>query len=477
MIRDELDEAIYKKYFDPLKRKRTGVAGLEFELPIVNLSGDPVSFDAVHEMTDHFIRLFSFSGVRRDDEGAVYFAEDPKTGDSISFDCSYNTLEFSFGVEENLNIVYRRFLNYYSYVQRELRTYGNMLTGMGLNPGRDVNLKMPVSNGRYRMLFHHLCSYKKYGKIIPFHDRPDYGLFSCASQCQFDVDEGSVVEVLNTFTLLEPLKALLFANSPYGDMLLSRDFFWKYSMHGVNPHNVGMWEGRIGSVSEIARYIRSMSIYCMERDGKYINIPPMMLDDYFNADFVRGEYFDGESYREIDVVPEIGDLAYLRSFKLDDLTFRGTVEFRSVCAQPVSEIMAPAAYTAGLLRNLPTLTELLENNEVLYNPERPFRREGADTSGSGGSSDEKNLVLSPTRLRMLFSKGIIPDYIDRRALFDLLIRTVAIAEDGLGKRGYEEQKFIRPLYERAEKLTNPALVMTEGLKHGMPIRAFVEQYS
>ena len=37
-----------------------------------------------------------------------------------------------------------------------------------------------------------------------------------------DVEEGSLVETLNTFTKLEPLKALIFANSAWGDNLTFR---------------------------------------------------------------------------------------------------------------------------------------------------------------------------------------------------------------------------------------------------------------
>lgn len=36
-----------------------------------------------------------------------------------------------------------------------------MLTGMGINPRYVVNQNVPVVSERYRMLFHHLSSYKK----------------------------------------------------------------------------------------------------------------------------------------------------------------------------------------------------------------------------------------------------------------------------------------------------------------------------
>ena len=81
---------------------------------------------------------------------------------------------------------------------------------------------------------------------------------------------------------------------------------------------------------EIVRYIKSMSLYCVEREGKYINFSPVVLSKYFSSDRIKGEYFDGNRYREITFHPEISDLQHLLSFKFEDLTFRGTVEFRSV---------------------------------------------------------------------------------------------------------------------------------------------------
>ena len=84
------------------------------------------------------------------------------------------------------------------------------------------------------------------------------------------------------------------------------------------------------SIDEIIFYIRSMSLYCVERDGKYVNFHPIPLAEYFSTEEIAGEYFDGEQYQPIIVHPEISDIQYLRSFKFEDLTFRGTVEFRSV---------------------------------------------------------------------------------------------------------------------------------------------------
>ncbi len=450
-----LDQAIYERYIIPTKRERTRLAGLEFELPIVNRKNAPVDFNIIHKITDEFIRHFSFHEVGKDNDGFIYSALDEKTRDTLSFDCSYNTLEFSFGTEMDLHVVYERFVRYYTFVQKQLEKYDHTLTGMGINPNA-INQNIPVVSERYRMLYHHLSSYENYGQKILFHRHPNFGLFSCANQIQMDVEEKNLVEILNTFTKLESLKALIFSNSPWGEdqeILCSRDNFWRNSLHGLNRHNVDMYGLEFGSVDEIICYIRSMSLYCVERNGKYVNFAPVPLMEYFSMETMKGEYFDGNKYQEIYFHPELSDLKYLRSFKFEDLTFRGTVEFRSVCEQPVKEIMASAAFHAGLMENLPLLTEVLEQDRVIY-------RKGYNAS----------------ELRRMFVKKELPDIFNWKEVVNLLLKIVDIAEKGLRKRGLGEEIFLKPLYRRSEELKSPARKMAEGLAKGRTMDDYIEEY-
>ncbi len=451
-----LDRAIYERYIVPTKSARTGKAGLEFEFPIVNKKNEPVDFEAAHAMMDAFMRKFSFRETARDDDGFVYSARNEETDDSVSFDCSYNTLEFSFGAELNLHAVSERFTGYYSFVQEELAKYGHALTGMGINPRYAVNRNVPVAGERYRMLYHHLSSYVQYGQAIPFHHYPNFGMFSCASQVQLDVSENDLAETLNTFSKLEPLKALLFSNSLWresGDVLCARDSLWRNSLHGLNPHNVDMYDLSFGSVGEVLEYIRSMSLYCLIREDRYVNFRPLLLTDYFFRESVDGEYFDGERYRRVRVRPEISDLQYLRSFKFEALTFRGTVEFRSICEQPAKDVMSPAAFHAGLMEVLPALTELLDCDHILYH--------------RGYNASE---------LRRIFVQREWPSLFDRKQISALLLQILDLAEEGLQKRGMGEEIYLKPLYERAEKLTNPALEMLEGLEKGRTVDDYIEEY-
>ena len=178
-----ITDALDARFFAPLRRKRTHRIGVELEFPIWNLQpGAATDFTAVHEATDEFLSRFTFTNQVHDDEGAIYRATDSATGDELSFDCSYNTLELSFGPGENLIEIQSRFVVYYAALQKAFGQHGHALTGMGINPRWRENRPEPIGNGRYRMLLHHLKSYSKYGGSPRFHDHPDFGLFSCSSQ-------------------------------------------------------------------------------------------------------------------------------------------------------------------------------------------------------------------------------------------------------------------------------------------------------
>lgn len=440
----DLEQIIRNRYISPLQRPRRDLVGIEFEFPVVHLGNRPVDFDVMQDMTKAFITKFHFERLKKDDDGRIFDAQKTENGDALSFDCSFNTVEFSFGVESDMNVLYRRFEDYYTFIEEFLLARGHTLTGMGINPNYRYNQKIPIKNGRYRMLFHHLESYPKYPEK-KCHAYPNFGMFSCASQVQLDVDESNVLLALNTFARLEPFNSLLFANSYFADentrLYLSRDYFWYDSMQGYNPHNLGMYETELHSVDEIVDYIKTESMYCLERDGKYINFAPTPLTDYFRADAIRGEFWNGEKYEEIEFSPRPEDLAYHRSYKFEDLTFRGTIEFRSCCEQPASEAMTVAAYFAGLMGSLPELKGLLDQDTSLYD--------------HGYNSAE---------LREIVNASGVPEFADPKKVRDTLLTVLDLAHNGLHRRGYGEEHFLDPLYKRAETLESPAQKMEKAIE-------------
>ena len=298
-----IKEALYQKYIEPTKKKRESYIGIEIEMPILNLDKKPVDFAIIHKITDRFMEHFQFHEQGRDEEGNIYAATDEVYGDILSYDCSYNNLELSMGKEKELFALQKRISSYYSFLQKELQKYHYTLTGMGVNPYRIYNRNVPIPNGRYRMLFHHLNSYKNYQLPMYFHEYPEYGTFSSASQVQLDVDYDDLIPTLRAFSRVEPIKAVLFSNSvlldEHEELLCCRDMFWENSTHGINPHNVGMFECDLESEEDLLAYIESTSIYCLERDGKYINFPPIRIMEYFQQPVVEGELRKMFNYRQL----------------------------------------------------------------------------------------------------------------------------------------------------------------------------------
>ena len=458
-MKKEVRQAIYDKYIAPTKKERPDYIGVEIEMPVVNLSGQPVDEDVSIKTAESFIKNFGFIESGKDSNGSITSAKHEETGDILSFDCCYSNLELSFGKAVTLFEIKERFEDYCRFLNAEFAKEGYTLTGMGVNPNADINHNQPIQNERYRMLYHYLHSYPKHKNEVAmrFHERPDFGTFTSASQVQLDVRYDELTDVINVFGLLEPYKALLFANSylpDYPDFLCVRNMLWEHSMQGYNPHNVGMFGKKVSGIDELIDYIGTQSIYCTMRDGRYIDFTPLTLDEFFSRDSVEGEYFDGEKYQKITFVPEISDLEYLRTFKFEDLTFRGTVEYRSSCCQPLSEALTVAAFHTGLKEKLYELKEILEKDDVIY---------------SHG--------FNALELQKLLSKQKLPEYIDTAAVEKQLIIILDLAADGLKKRGFGEEVLLSPLYERVHEHTNPAKEMLDGIKNGVPLKSFIEQYA
>lgn len=452
-------EMLYKKYIEPTKKTRPHRIGIEIEIPIVNMSGDAVDFEVVHKVTGKFMQRFDMKAEGIDDNGDVYLAVND-TGDSLSYDCSYNNLELSLACGDDLLEIADRFKTYYKALQEFFADYDHALTGMGVNPNKDVNNNIPVPSERYRMLFHHLHSYPKYKEVpMYFHHYPAFGTFASASQVQLDVDYKDLIRTIKAFSMIEPIKALLFSNSVIPDeredMICVRDMFWENSTHGINPHNIGMYECDFDNVDELLSYLLSTSIYCVMRDGKYVNFEPVSFVEYLKLDRVDGEYYDrvDSRYKKISITPEAGDIDFLRTFKFEDLTYRGTIEFRSCCTQPIADSMTVGAFHLGLQSRLAQLEELLESDTVLY-------RHG----------------YTAVELRHMFVRRKFPGYVDQDQLYDLITKVTDLAADGLRERGRGEEQLLKPLYDRIAGRTCPGLTMMERLAAGESMEKLIRDY-
>lgn len=459
LITDEMiREKICQMFLESTKKEKEEYIGIEIEIPIINLNKKAVDFEIVHRVTQSFKAHFdSFEIEGVDYDGNIYALRNIENDDMVCYDCSYNNIEFAMGKEVDLFSINERFREYYSFIKAEFEKYNHTLSGMGINPYRKYNNEIPIPNERYLMLYHHLQSIDDYSdEMMYFHKYPAYGMFSSASQVQLDVPYDDLIENINVFSKLEPIKALLFSNSVLlednEDYVCFRDNLWEYSTHGINPHNIGMYDKEFEGINELVSYIQSLNIYCVMRNGIYINFPSMGLKEYFNSETVKGEYYCKGNYKTIEFKPSLDDIEFLRAFKFINLTFRGTLEYRSVCTQAIRDSMSVAAFHVGLKHKTEELENLFADAKLYHD------------------------AYNSTELRKILIKREIPSSIDEDALYGLAKSILDLAKEGLVERGFGEEIFLDSLYKNVKERTNSGKRILDALDEGISIEELIRDY-
>jgi len=207
------------------------------------------------------------------------------------------------------------------------------------------------------------------------------------------------------------------------------------------------------NIEELLEYMLQTSIYCIEHEGKYINIPPTIITDFFKKKKINGEYFENGKYHEINFKPKKEDFKSYRPYKFEDLTFRGTIEFRSVCCQPIYETMTVHAFHLGLIDQTDELNKILDEDTTLFN--KPY---------------------SLSELRKIFIKSYLPEFVEKKELKKLLIKILDLASKNLKERGQKEEELLEPLYKRAKTLENPAQKLIKHLNSGGEIEELIHEY-
>lgn len=421
-------ELLKQRYYLPIKEQPGLFVGIELEYPVVNLSGNATDVSLTKQLLIYLIDNFGFKADKFDSDNNPIQLIEQASGDMILFEVSYNTIEFAFAKASRIAEVEERLDTYLSMIQPYLRNHNHELQGWGVNPNWAKNDNSPVKSPRYEMLMDFLELSK--AKNNPFfHNYPEYGSFICGSQVQLDVSKISYLRVLNAFNQIEGPKAVLFANSEFWgsdwDLAISRDVFWENSMHGVFEENAGIFPRVFKNEDDYFSYLSETAIFTAKRAEETYYFEPIRAKDYLNKSAIQAWSIHG---KEVSIKPSEDDFKTHRSYQFQDLTTRGTIEFRSVCTQPFSATFAPAAFHLGLLVNLERLENILK--------ESPFF-EAFD--------------FDYPRIRRLFSKKDISDT-DLKLIFPLTEALLVCAEDGLKSRGFGEEIYLAPLKEKLKAL-------------------------
>ena len=412
-----------KRYLENIKEKPDLFVGVELEYPVVNLEGKATDIEVVKELFRYLPSILGFTIEKVDEFGNPIQLLDPVSQDTILFEVSYTTIEFAFGKAETIQEVENRFNNYMDVIQKKLAESNYAIVGCGIHPNWEKNENQPVAYARYQMLMAYL-NLSRSKTNVDLHDYPQYGAFICGSQVQLDVSKSNYLRVINAFTQIEAAKAYLFANSEFSgadwDTKISRDIFWEESMHGIYPENVGVNARLFKDEDDFFDYLDHSAIFTAERDGQTYYFNPIQARDYLTTPEIQAFTLNGD---EVLIYPQEKDFQTHRSYQYQDLTTRGTIEFRSVCTQPLNRTFAATAFHLGLLLNLDKLEAYLQFAPF-------FTTFGRDYKSLRRQFSKKMLTVEEETAIVEFSKGLL-----------------LLAEEGLEKRSKQEMTYLQPLKE------------------------------
>ena len=411
------------RYLKNIKENPELFVGIELEYPVVNLEGDATDIELIKYLFRYLVSYFDLTVEKVDDFGNPIQLVDPISQDAILFEVSYTTIEFAFGKAETIQEVEERFSIYMEVIQKKLAESNHAIVGCGIHPNWDKIENSPVAYPRYQMLMDYLNLSRNVTKL-DLHQFAEYGAFICGSQVQLDVSKSNYLRVINAFTQIEAAKAYLFANSEFSgadwDTKISRDIFWEESMHGIYSENVGVNARLFKDENDFFDYLDHSAIFTAERDGQTYYFYPIQASEYLTTPEIQAFDLNGD---EVLIYPQEKDFETHRSYQYQDLTTRGTVEFRSVCTQPLERTFASAAFHLGLLVNLDKLEAYLET--------APFVKEF-------GRNDKF--------LRRQFSKKKLTNE-EETAIIEFSKHILLLAWEGLEMRNKQETSYLQPLKE------------------------------
>lgn len=420
-------EIINNRFIKPLLNKKTGTVGVELEFPMINLDKKPVDKEKALSLLFHF-RNNGFKIEDTDTEGNPAFITN-SYGDCISFDNSYNNIEFSMNYGNNLNEIKERFYDYFGRAQNFVNQYNYIITGMGTNPYKKYIEQSHVSYPVYNMVDEYLHKYN----CNETHNYPDFPSYLSSVQTHLDINAEDLPKTASLFAKIDFLRGILFSNSPdfdFGNTICYRDYLWSKSAFGICKTNTGAVDEEYKTLDDIAESFYGRHMFNNIRNGKYNSFYPTPITEYFRDN-------------------PADDIECFLSFRHIEITCRGTLEIRSDCSQPLKDAFVPPAFNLGIAHNI---DKAIERTENLFNGKK----------------------LSNSYLRECISQGTDIKEFEKGELINYAIDIIKISEDGLKSRNLGEEKIIKVLYNRAEKLECPAKYI---LKNKENIQTVIEEYS
>ena len=405
--------------------------GAELKFPLVDAAGRAASRQKVEALWA-FLAGRGWEPVRDAVAGRVVGASKPgpRNRSVASSETGYCKTEFSLAHVGDL-FELRAAL---AQLTDELREFSNAedvyFLGYGIQPVTPPGKDLLARQGRTGV-------WQRFAgnRYIPQGQGDDMHLFTvnAASHVHVSVEPEEAVDAVNVLNGLAGAQIALMADSPVWkgrvdpDYLCPAEIFWDWWMADM-PQRVGVPPRPYGSLGDYVDLVAGFPPVFVKRGESPITLGGYAsFRDYFLSRLALGRDLAG---REVAVEPEPADLdvhstCYWHNARISRYY---TVENRVHDQQPPSDLILPSALTLGLV------SALAEANEEVR---------------SHAWDDLKDSRVSACREALDGTAGGV-------SLKDLAGRMLAIARQGLAKRGKGEEVFLEPLFQRLADGRAPA---------------------
>ena len=409
----KLSELLYKQFIQTIDRSETSV-GIEIELPIVPFVPGCVSESLSSGICEKLMTM-GFSPAGYTNSGKICEMTD-EDGNSVSYETSWNTIEFSLHNKRDLLTLYNKYAEILVPLQSFCMERGHFLCGVGINPNYRYMNAAPIDTDILLAKSDFLARYTEH------HDGEIFHALCASVQTHLDaLDKQSFLKMFRLLRKAYVCDALFFANSlpPDEEFIKSRpalrklehdtmcyrDEIWKYC-GAPNTHPACT---KLETTDDYLKYLRSMKLFVTVSNGRFEAIEPVLLDDYRND-----SSWDDEMLTCFRILEPVAP------------TKRGTVEIRSTCVQPLDAMLEPAAFYTGLVNCADEAEKIIDETYERYFP-----------------------GLQPPQIRELLMRR--SDTERRQRLRESADKLLEASVCGLKKRGFGEEKLLEDLAKRLKE--------------------------
>ncbi|MDY7033067.1 MAG: glutamate-cysteine ligase family protein [Thermodesulfobacteriota bacterium] len=429
--------------------------GAELKFPLVNLKGEAAKLEDVKSLWKHLEENGWEPIIDPYAKGVVGARKEGEKNHSIaSCETGFCKTEFSLAHVETLHTL-QEDIDDLREVLREFSERNDVIfLCYGIqpftHPGKELLMKKS-RNIFWDRLF-------KTNNIIPEEEGTDVLLFtvSASSQVHVDVKREEAIDALNVFNGLSGAQIALTANSNVWKNHIDSQYksvgeiFWDLWLTN-HPGRFGVPERKFRNMEEYLLHLMEFPPVYVKRGEDTIGLPhcPSFKEFYSCSGEMGGCHKKRELKNQCGLSAD-GKPVSVRADQMDfdqHLTFFWhnarispyfTLENRVNDQQPPGDILVISALTLGIMENLDGAKSLMDSYpwELLREMRFCAIREGLSGKVAGIS------------------------------LSDISSAMLKIAEAGLRKRGFGEQKYLDPLWERLQQQICPADMAAEIFRSG-----------